>query len=138
MFTKPKRTVTKVYIHCSASDNPSHDNIATIKQWHLARGFNDIGYHYYINKAGSVLQGRPLERIPAAQEGHNAGSLAICLGGLASFTQEQFKSLRNLCVEIKAKIPGVTFHGHCEVSAKSCPVFDYKTVLKLDAKGNLQ
>ena len=31
----------------------------------------------------------------------------------------------------------VTFHGHREVAAKACPVFDYKDVLKLNAFGQL-
>jgi len=25
MFTKPKRPVTRIFVHCSASDNPAHD-----------------------------------------------------------------------------------------------------------------
>ena len=31
----------------------------------------------------------------------------------------------------------VTFHGHCEVAAKACPVFPYKAVLGLDAHGEM-
>lgn len=128
-FTKPKRAVDKVFIHCSASDNPKHDNVETIKAWHLARGFNDVGYHFYINKVGAVLKGRSVEKIPAAQEGHNKGSIAICLGGLNHFSQEQFFALKKLCAEIKAALPSITFHGHCEVSNKTCPNFDYRKVL---------
>ena len=123
MFIKPKRVVDKVFIHCSASDRPEHDNVETIRSWHKARGFNDIGYHYFINKEGVVLPGRGIEKIPAAQVGHNKGSIAICLGGLDHFSEEQFFSLKKLCVEIKAALPGVTFHGHCEVSSKTCPNF---------------
>ncbi len=129
MFKKPKRAVGKVFIHCSASDNEAHDNIETIRSWHKARGFADIGYHYYINKQGVVFVARDIEKIPAAQAGHNKGSIAICLGGLNHFSQEQFYSLKKLCAEIKALMPKVTFHGHCEVSSKTCPNFDYKKVL---------
>ena len=32
----------------------------------------------------------------------------------------------------------VTFHGHCEVSTKTCPNFDYRGVLGLTAKGYLR
>jgi N-acetylmuramoyl-L-alanine amidase len=131
MLTKPERAVDKVFIHCSASDNPAHDNVETIRSWHKQRGFNDIGYHFYINKQGVVLKGRAMEKIPAAQAGHNKGSVAICLGGLNHFSQEQFFSLKKLCAEIKKLLPHVTFHGHCEVSNKTCPNFDYKKILGL-------
>lgn len=135
--TKPKRNVTKVFIHCSASDNPAHDGVEIIREWHLARGFNDIGYHYYIAKDGSVEKGRSLSKIPAAQKGHNTGSIAICVGGLNNFSDAQMKSLVELCKEINEAYDFlITFHGHREVEPKkTCPVFDYKSVLNLDSKG---
>lgn len=140
VFAKPKRSVRKVFVHCSASDNPKHDDISVIKQWHLNRKppFSDVGYHYFIKKDGTVQAGRPLEVVPAAQEGHNVSSIAICLHGLKkeNFTQAQFDSLRDLCLQIaKAYDNMITFHGHCEVSTKECPVFDYKSVLQLDKAG---
>lgn len=141
-FRPPKRGVIKVFIHCSASDRPEHDNIATITQWHLERGFHKIGYHYFINKRGEIWIGRDLELTPAAQEGYNAGSIAICVGGLNQFSDEQFKSLKAMCMAIdtaykQRKLP-VTFHGHCEVSNKTCPVFNYRLVVGLDEKGNIK
>jgi N-acetylmuramoyl-L-alanine amidase. len=135
-FLKPKREVNIVFIHCSASDNANHDNVETIKQWHKERGFNDIGYHYYINKKGMMFMGRDIEKTPAAQEGYNTGSIAICLGGLNKFTLEQFQSLKDLCREINKAYGGnITFHGHCEVSSKLCPNFEYRKVLSLFDKG---
>lgn len=137
-YTKPNRIINRVFLHCSASDNPSHDNVATISEWHIKRGFTTIGYHYFISKNGTVNIGRNIEVKPAAQEGHNTGTIAICLHGLdrKNFTQEQFKTLKKLCNEINIAHGGnITFHGHCEVSAKSCPVFDYKDVLVLNNKG---
>lgn len=137
-FVKPKnRPVTRVFIHCSASDRPEDDNVATITAWHKARKFSTIGYHFYINKNGICFNGRDIELIPAAQEGYNSGSIAICLGGLRDFTPEQFATLKDLCQQINRTYAGfVTFHGHCEVSAKTCPVFDYKTVLGLADRGD--
>lgn len=139
-FTKPSRSVSRVFIHCSASDNPAHDNIDVIRQWHLARKFNDVGYHFFIRKSGKLEVGRPINVIPAAQAGHNKGTIAICLHGLKDdlFTAAQFNTLRSLCREIDAAYDGkVTFHGHREVAAKECPVFDYRKVLGLDSKGRL-
>jgi len=78
MFQKPKRKIHRVFIHCSASDHAHHDNVATMKQWHLARGFSDIGYHFFIQKDGTLEYGRDSEKTPAAQKGHNLNTLAIC------------------------------------------------------------
>lgn len=139
-FVKPNRPVSKVYLHCTASDNPAHDNVETITEWHKARGFADIGYHALIHKDGVISAGRSLELTPAAQAGHNTGTIAISLHGLdkAKFTESQFDALRHLCHEINlAYDRKVTFHGHNEVAAKACPVFDYRAVLDLDAKGRL-
>jgi len=138
MFKKTNRIVRRVFLHCSASDNPQHDNVKTITEWHLKRGFKTIGYHFFISKVGVMHTGRNIEVKPAAQAGHNKETIAICLHGLNidKFTQEQFKSLRELCNQINDVYQGeITFHGHCEVSNKSCPVFDYKKVLGLDSKG---
>lgn len=141
-FIKPKRAVSRVFIHCSASDNPAHDNAATMDAWHRARKppFKEIGYHCFIRKDGSLEDGRSLEKAPAAQEGHNAGTIAICLHGLDEdkFTAAQFDTLRKLCGDINAAYGGrVTFHGHREVANKTCPVFDYRAVLGLDAQGRM-
>ncbi len=141
VFKRPARAVTRVFIHCSASDNPAHDDVSVIRQWHLQRGFKDVGYHYYIKKNGNVQAGRSLEIAPAAQQGHNSRSIAICLGGLdeKQFTTEQFQSLSALCNQINNTIPKVTFHGHREVEPnKTCPVFNYKRILMLDDKGRIK
>ena len=140
-FVKPDRPVDRVFLHCSASDNPDHDDIAAIRSWHVdGNGWSDVGYHYFIRKDGTLEEGRPLERIPAAQAGNNAGSLAICLHGLAEkfFTEAQYRALVALAREIDAAYSGrVTFHGHCEVANKTCPVFPYARVLGLDAEGRM-
>ena len=140
-FEKPKRPVSKVFIHCSASSIPEHGNVDVIRGWHEKRGWSDIGYHYFIPFSGEVQLGRDIEKVPAAQYNHNMHSLAICLHGLrlGDFTYGQFSSLVALCKQINSAYSGyVTFHGHKEVSNKECPVFDYVNVLKLDEKGHLK
>lgn len=133
------RLVDTVFIHCSASDNPKHDDISVMTIWHLERGFNGVGYHYFIKKDGTIQIGRDLERPSAAQKGYNSHSIAICLHGLKKnkFTEAQFKSLRELCMDINKDYKGLMrFRGHCEVNEhKTCPVFDYKKVLNLDKNG---
>lgn len=139
-FIKPARHVSRVFLHCSASDAPSHDDVSVIRKWHTdpkpkGRGWSDVGYHYFIKKNGEIQEGRPLSKIPAAQHGHNTGTIAICLHGLKDFRPEQRLALKELCHEINSQYQVLTFHGHCEVSKKSCPVFPYKEWLNLDEAG---
>ena len=139
-FVKPNRDVRKVFLHCSASSNPEHDDVSVIREWHLDRGWSDVGYHFFIKFDGTVQEGRSLEQIPAAQAGYNTGSIAICLHGLESstFRVAQMAALQNLAQQINSAYKGeITFHGHCEVSDKRCPVFGYKEILSLDSLGYL-
>ena len=141
IFTKPIRDVNKVFLHCSDSNVASHDNIETIKQWHIeGNGWVDVGYHFFIQSDGTIQTGRDIEKKPASQIGHNKDTISICLHGKnkEDFTVSQIESLTSLCQTInEAYNKDITFHGHCEVSTKPCPVFDYKEVLKLDEKGKL-
>lgn len=139
MFEKPRRKVDRVFIHCTAASRKSV-TAKEIDRWHKQRGWSGIGYHYFIRTNGMLEIGRDISKTPAAQAGHNRGTIAICLNGLneEDFTNEQFDTLIHLCREIDQAYDGkITFHGHKEVSAKSCPVFDYKRVLKLSRTGRL-
>lgn len=111
-----------------------------IKEWHLARGWRDVGYHFFIRKDGVVERGRSIESIPAAQAGHNSGSIAICAHGLKDFTDIQLQAVKAFCGTIDSAYDNnMTFRGHCEVNVnKTCPVFDYKELLNLDKKGKVK
>jgi len=140
-FRKPNRRVHSVFIHCSASSYDHHDNPETIDQWHKARGWSGIGYHYFISSTGEIFECRSIEKVPAAQRGHNRGSIAICCHGLKEddFTPPQMEALKRLCLDLDNAYEGrLRFRGHCEVSNKSCPVFNYKKVLRLNKKGKIQ
>jgi len=69
------RIIKFIVVHCSDSRNHTHD-AKVIDQWHKARGFNEIGYHYVITPAWIQL-GRSIHKIPAAQAPYNSGSIAI-------------------------------------------------------------
>lgn len=139
-FIKPKRLVDRVFIHCSASDaDLSGDKlVSTVRKWHLARKFSDVGYHFLIDKSGSIMAGRSLELSPAAQKGHNTGTIAIMVHGLTDFPDVMLDACKGLCEQINEAYEGrISFHGHCEVSAKTCPAFDYKGRLALDRFGRM-
>ena len=141
-FSKPDRHVDRVFLHCTASSYDHHDDIEIVRKWHLARGWSDVGYHFMIHKDGSMSEGRPLERTPAAQKGHNKGTIAIAMhGGMHAkddFSTKQIVTLREFCEQIRAAYDGdITFHGHSEVVIRDCPVYDYKAFLGLDETGKM-
>lgn len=137
-FKKPKRHVHTIFLHCSATDNPQHDNLEFIKRVHVDENrWADIGYHFFINKRGDLFTARSLEKSPAAQRGHNTGTIAICVSGLQEFTDSQFYMLGELLEKIQAKYATrLRIRGHKEVAARDCPVFDYPKVLDLVNEGS--
>ena len=44
------RKINLIVIHCSATRVTQDFTVGELEACHLARGFRDIGYHYYITK----------------------------------------------------------------------------------------
>ena len=87
------RDIDTLIVHHSASDDVSAN---TIRQWHLNRGWRDIGYHLVIRESGDIELGRPIDQQGAHAKGRNADSVGICLTGefnKYSPTIEQINSL---------------------------------------------
>ena len=47
-------------LHCSASRCNEDYSVKQLRRDHKARGFYDIGYHFYIRKDGTMTQHRKL------------------------------------------------------------------------------
>lgn len=124
------RKINKIILHCSATKEGKDYRAKDIKQWHLQRGFNDIGYHYVIDLDGTVETGRDISKIGAHCTGHNSDSIGICyIGGLDAKgnpkdtrTQKQKESLYKLIAELTNKYK-CSVHCHNEYSNKACPSF---------------
>ncbi len=144
-FKRPERPVSRVFLHRSWSDHLHHDDISVIREWHLKRGFDDVGYHFLVTFDGKVQRGRS-PRAPARSPGraqprhHRHLPSGGQDGATTAFTAAQFDALRDLCAAtIDAAYGGkVTFHGHQEVANRACPVFDYRRELGLSAEGYLR
>lgn len=139
LFNRPRRFVDRVFIHCSDSSN-AWVTASVVNEWHKDRGWKGIGYHYFIKTDGTLEIGRNLEDVPAAQEGNNTGTIAICLNGskLEDFKEVQFDILKRLCHDINKAYSGkVTFRPHNYVSNKTCPVFNMYEVLNVDKEGHI-
>ena len=128
-----KRNIKELIVHCSATPEGKDFTVSQIREWHLQRGFSDIGYHYVIYRDGSIHIGRDESVIGAHCTGHNTNSIGVCyIGGCASDgktpkdtrTAEQKQSLVKLLKELKTKYPQASIHGHRDFSSKACPSFD--------------
>lgn len=134
------RQINEIIIHCTATRPnwwaamSADEKVEEVRRWHLDRGFNDVGYHYLIDRNGQVVVGRPIERAGAHVKGHNANSIGISLfGGHGSsaddkfedhFTQDQEQSLNRLIDQLRRRFPEITkITGHNQYSVKACPGF---------------
>ena len=127
------REVTKVIWHCSATKEGQDVTVETIRQWHLARGFRDIGYHFVIYRDGTIHKGREVDEVGAHCQQYNDHSIGICyIGGVETDgktpkdtrTEEQKSSLYWITEKMCEIYPRATVHGHNEFAAKACPSFD--------------
>lgn len=110
------RRVTHVVVHTAAAarnGRPRDASVAEIRAWHLARGWDDVGYHWVVRMDGRIEAGRPEERPGAGVLGFNARSVHVCLSGhgdLAPPTPEQFGAAVRLIARIAER------HGIAEAT----------------------
>lgn len=90
------RKITEIIIHCSATPEGKDYTVEDINQWHKARGFKCIGYHYVIYRDGSIHNGRPIEQVGAHCQKHNANSIGICYIGGCDLTGKKPKDTRTV------------------------------------------
>ena len=128
------RAISKIIIHCSATQEGRDLDAAEINRWHLKRGWNGIGYHYVVLLDGTIEYGRSIYKQGAHVKGENEGSIGICyVGGMSkdmkkakdTRTQAQKDSLIKLMHELIYKYnKDMTIHGHNEYANKACPSFN--------------
>lgn len=139
-----------IVLHCSATKPQLNIGRDVIREWHLAKGWADIGYHAVVKRNGLIEFGRPFDDIGAHVAGYNGTTVGVCLvGGLYAdgseaeddfdglYTVEQKHALRELLVVLKAAYPDAQIVGHRDLSPdkdgdgkiekhewlKSCPGF---------------
>ena len=143
------REIKLLVIHCSATRCDRHFSVEALRRSHLARGFADIGYHFYITRDGEVHICRPVHQIGAHATGWNDKSIGICYeGGLDckgqpkdTRTEWQKHSLRVLILALLKDYPNCRICGHRDLSPdlngngeiepeewiKACPCFNAET-----------
>lgn len=131
------RTINKIIVHCSDS---KFGDAELIDDWHKARGWNGVGYHWVIDNAfpksskvfiekydGLVERGRPEARAGAHCRHQNHDSIGICLIGVDEFTLKQFKALERIVrgIQEEHNIDDRMVFGHRDFDKKkTCPNFD--------------
>ena len=127
------RKINLIVLHCTASRPNQHISMELLHQMHKARGWKCCGYHYYIEKDGSLFQTRDENEIGMHARHYNAHSIGICYeGGLDekgheadTRTPAQRAALIALLRSLKIDYPDAEIMGHCELEGvhKACPSF---------------
>jgi N-acetylmuramoyl-L-alanine amidase len=134
----PMGRVEWIFVHTAAFSGDC--GAAEIDEWHRARGWAGIGYHYVIRRSGEVEAGRSIRYAGAHVAGCNSRSIGICCEGHGDYephTPEQRSTLLHLCRSLMADygLAPERVLGHREVNglidaghvgdhyrtAKSCP-----------------
>ena len=130
----PADSVSYIIIHCSATRETQDYTPEQLTRAHMARGFIDVGYHFYIRKDGTVTQHRKLNEVGAHCRPFNRCSIGVCYeGGLDANgkpkdtrTLKQRASLVALILDLHRQFPKAKIRGHNEMPGavpKACPCF---------------
>ncbi|MCW4075042.1 N-acetylmuramoyl-L-alanine amidase [Segatella copri] len=128
-------SVRFLVLHCSATRSNQDYSVEQLRRDHKARGFYDIGYHFYIRKDGTMTQHRKLLEVGAHARPYNRCSIGICYeGGLDehgkpynTMTAEQETRLVDLFRNLKILFPKAKIVGHRDLpgtTPKECPCLD--------------
>ena len=125
---------TILVVHCSATRPEQDIGAKVIRDWHLQKGWSDLGYHIVIRRDGFIEYGRPFDRDGAHVKGHNTGTIGVCMvGGLdydgepaPEFNGEQLLSLKRVIQALNILFPNIKVMGHRDFPDvhKACPSFD--------------
>ncbi len=129
----PLTGVSRITLHhdgmtpfASTSQGDAAARIDAIRRAHQSQGWGDVGYHFIIDPAGRVWEGRLLQFQGAHVKDKNPGNIGIvCLGNFErqSPTPAQVESLRDFVRRVQAayRIPASRIHTHRELASTLCP-----------------
>lgn len=67
---EPVRRIDLIVIHCSATREDRPFTEQDLETAHRLRGFDGIGYHFYVRRNGDIKSTRLVERVGAHVRGH--------------------------------------------------------------------
>jgi N-acetylmuramoyl-L-alanine amidase len=128
-------------IHCSATAEGKEITAADVDKWHKAKGWDGIGYHFFIKLDGTIELGRRIKQIGSHVAGHNKNSIGICYAGGVEAdnktpkdtrTKAQMESMKKLVQDLLKQFPTAKVVGHRDFAGvnKACPSFEVSEWLK--------
>ena len=127
------RKITLIVLHCDGIMPNQHNTIEKIDAYHRSKGWKGVGYHFFVQRDGTIEIGRPVEMVGAHVAHHNRYSIGVCYEGrydaagkaADTRTPEQVKSLRVLVEQLHERFPNALIVGHHDLDpTKPCPCFD--------------
>ena len=131
-----KRNSTKyIILHHRAGNG----DVQSIHTQHLSQGWSGIGYHFYVQKDGSIYRGRPEKYTGAHTTNFNSCSIGICFEGNfdnENMNKKQLAAGQELIAELKKKYPDAEIKKHKDFNATGCPGnnFPFKEIITLPKK----
>ena len=141
------REIKFIVIHCTAG-NQDQKTTDIKAYWANKLGWKSYGYHYLINKDGSIEQITDISKPTNGVKGFNSNSIHVCYKGgqqgKDNRTDAQKQSLRQIIKTLKMDFPKAKICGHRDFSPdlnnngiiepnefiKLCPCFDSKSEYK--------
>lgn len=122
--SNPVRPVDSIVIHHTGG-GPG-ETPQGIHEYHLSIGFGGVGYHYLIERTGTIWRGRPLWARGAHARNQNSGRIGIAL--LGNYAEEspgyqmtlQARRLIAVLEELYGKLK-IYPHYSMEDSSTTCP-----------------
>lgn len=121
-------------LHCTATREDQEYTVEDLLRDHKKRRFRTIGYHFYIQRDGTMTQHRNLLEVGAHCVPYNHCSIGICYeGGLSkngfpkdTRTPQQKEQMKDLLDNLLKVFPKAKVVGHRDLPGtipKECPGF---------------
>jgi len=110
----------------SSSSDAAARRLESIRRAHVGRGWADIGYHFAIDPAGRVWEGRPIDLQGAHVKHHNEHNLGVLVMGNYERQRPTDATIRGLESFVAAQLAAMGIdpdevRTHRELAATACP-----------------
>ncbi|WP_185750688.1 peptidoglycan-binding protein [Clostridium sp. KNHs214] len=112
---------SRIVLHHAEATNCT---VEDIDRWHRGRGWQGIGYHYFVRKDGQIYKGRPDYTMGAHCLHNNTNTIGICAEGkymVETMPEVQKQAIISLCKSLGIK----DIKGHRELNSTDCPGRNY-------------
>lgn len=141
---KGRQSTSTIIVHDSHTP-PEIGQAEEVSNWFpeaedtaLHMGLLSLGYHFVIERDGTVKTGREVSKIGSHTPGYNMDSIGVCLvggrdhdgEGEDNFPPTQRKALIRLCLDLMDRFGKLRIVGHSEIqkfrnkSLPPCPMLD--------------